>query len=76
MRRVMFSALVWAFCRWWIGLRDLAVGRLQITRGEACGVQLLVGGLVVWLLTYAFEAVNQKMTYHQRDYEEAFLKNG
>ncbi len=37
---------------------------------------LLVGGLIGWLLTYAFRAVNQKMTYHQQrqDYEEAFFK--
>ena len=37
---------------------------------------LLVGGLVGWLLTYAFRAVGKKMTYHQqrKQYEEAFFK--
>ena len=37
---------------------------------------LLVGGLVGWLLTYAFRAVEKKMTYHQqrKQYEEAFFK--
>lgn len=37
---------------------------------------LLVGGLIGWVVTYAFRAVNQKMTYHQQrqDYDEAFFK--
>lgn len=36
----------------------------------------LVGGLVVWLLTYVFRAVTGSMTYHQqrRDYEESVLQ--
>jgi hypothetical protein len=36
---------------------------------------LLVAGLVSWLLTYLFRAVNNKMTYHeQRDrYEDAYF---
>ncbi|BAZ66095.1 MAG: DUF3007 family protein [Pelatocladus maniniholoensis HA4357-MV3] len=37
---------------------------------------LLVGGLIGWLMTYIFRAVNHKMTYHQqRDkYEEAYFQ--
>lgn len=37
---------------------------------------LLIGGLIGWLVTYAFRAVKQNMTYHQQrqDYEEAFFK--
>ncbi|MCX7596997.1 MAG: DUF3007 family protein [Fischerella sp.] len=37
---------------------------------------LLVGGLVAWLLTYIFRAVNHKMTYHQQreQYEEAYFQ--
>lgn len=37
---------------------------------------LLVGGLIGWLVTYVFRAVNQKMTYNQQrqDYEEAFFQ--
>ncbi|MDX2215958.1 MAG: DUF3007 family protein [Oculatellaceae cyanobacterium bins.114] len=37
---------------------------------------ILVGGLVVWLLTYVFRAVTQTMTYNQqlKDYEDAVLQ--
>jgi hypothetical protein len=37
---------------------------------------LLVGGLIGWLLTYIFRAVNYKMTYHQQreQYEEAYFQ--
>ncbi|WP_315789935.1 DUF3007 family protein [Fischerella sp. JS2] len=37
---------------------------------------LLVGGLIGWLLTYLFRAVNHKMTYHQQreQYEEAYFQ--
>lgn len=37
---------------------------------------LLVGGLIGWVVTYAFRAAGKKMTYHQQrqDYEEAFLQ--
>jgi hypothetical protein len=37
---------------------------------------LLVGGLLGWLLTYAFRAVTQTMTYNQqlKDYEDAVLQ--
>lgn len=37
---------------------------------------LLVGGLVGWLLTYLFRAVNGDMTYHQQveDYKTAVLQ--
>jgi len=47
----MFSALVWAFCRWWIGLRDLAVVADSLEAGVWSQL-LLVGGLVVALLVY------------------------
>ncbi|GAB1541496.1 DUF3007 family protein [Scytonema sp. NUACC21] len=37
---------------------------------------VLFGGLIVWLLTYVFRAVGNKMTYHtQREqYEDAYFK--
>ncbi|UBF26296.1 DUF3007 family protein [Kovacikia minuta CCNUW1] len=37
---------------------------------------LLVGGLVGWLITYAFRAVTHTMTYNQqlKDYENAVLQ--
>ncbi len=37
---------------------------------------LLVGGLVVWVLSYLFRVVNQKMTYNQqiKDYEDAVIQ--
>jgi signal transduction histidine kinase len=37
---------------------------------------LLVGGLLGWLLTYAFRAVTQTMTYNQqiKDYQQAVLQ--
>lgn len=36
----------------------------------------LVGGLIGWLLTYAYRAVTQSMTYNQQlqDYQEAVLQ--
>ena len=37
---------------------------------------ILVGGLVVWLMTYLFRVTNSDMTYNQqlKDYEEAVLQ--
>ncbi len=37
---------------------------------------LLVGGLIGWLMTYIFRAVNHKMTYHQQrdQYEQAYFQ--
>lgn len=37
---------------------------------------LLVGGLLVWLATYVYRAMSQKMTYNQqlKDYEDAVLQ--
>jgi hypothetical protein len=37
---------------------------------------VLVAGLIGWLLTYLFRAVNQKMTYHQQrqQYEQAYFQ--
>ncbi|MCL2933175.1 MAG: DUF3007 family protein [Trichodesmium sp. MAG_R03] len=37
---------------------------------------VLVGGLVVWLMTYLFRVTNSDMTYNQqlKDYEEAVLQ--
>jgi hypothetical protein len=69
-----------------IGLGVFAAGGLVYAILQLAGLDsleagvwsqlLLVGGLIGWLLTYAFRAVNQKMTYHQQrqDYEEAFFK--
>ncbi|MFB2770707.1 DUF3007 family protein [Pelatocladus sp. BLCC-F211] len=36
----------------------------------------LVGGLIGWLMTYIFRAVNHKMTYHQQrdQYEQAYFQ--
>ena len=37
---------------------------------------VLVGGLVVWLMTYLFRVTNSDMTYNQqlKDYEDAVLQ--
>ena len=37
---------------------------------------ILVGGLVIWLLTYLFRVSNSDMTYNQQlnDYEEAVMQ--
>ena len=37
---------------------------------------VLVGGLVVWLMTYLFRVTNSDMTYNQqlKDYEEAVMQ--
>ncbi|WP_088242544.1 DUF3007 family protein [Calothrix rhizosoleniae] len=37
---------------------------------------LLVCGLIGWLFTYVFRAVNNKMTYHQQrdEYEQTYLQ--
>lgn len=36
----------------------------------------LVGGLILWLLSYVFRVLTHDMTYHQqiKDYEEAVIK--
>ncbi|MGI0486113.1 DUF3007 family protein [Pantanalinema rosaneae CENA516] len=70
----------------WIGLGVFIAGGLLYGGLQAVGVEsatagiwsqaVLVGGLVVWLLTYVLRAVTGRMTYHQqrRDYEEAALQ--
>lgn len=70
----------------WIGLGVFIAGGLVYGGLQAAGVEsatagiwsqaLLVGGLVVWLLTYVLRAVTGRMTYHQqrRDYEDAMLQ--
>jgi len=69
-----------------IGLGVFAAGGLVYVLLQVAGLDnleagiwsqvLLVGGLIGWLVTYAFRAVGKKMTYHQQrqDYEEAFLQ--
>lgn len=69
-----------------IGLGVFAAGGLVYVILQVAGLDsleagvwsqvLLVGGLIGWVLTYVFRAVNNKMTYHEqrREYEEAFLQ--
>lgn len=69
-----------------IGLGVFAAGGLAYLLLQLAGLDslkagvwsqvLLVGGLIGWMLTYAFRVVDHKMTYHQQrqDYEEAFIK--
>ncbi len=69
-----------------IGLGVFAAGGLAYVILQVAGLDsleagvwsqlLLVGGLIGWLVTYAFRAVGQKMTYNQqrRDYDEAFFQ--
>ncbi len=51
-----------------VGLDDISAG--------IWAQALLVGGLLGWLLTYAFRAVTHTMTYNQqlKDYQEAVLQ--
>ncbi|MBL1175134.1 DUF3007 family protein [Pantanalinema sp. GBBB05] len=70
----------------WIGFGVFIAGGLVYGSLQATGVDsatagiwsqaVLVGGLVLWLLTYVLRAVTGRMTYHQqrRDYEEAVLQ--
>lgn len=70
----------------WIGFGvfiagGLIYGSLQVFGADSATAGIwsqavLVGGLVVWLLTYVLRAVTGRMTYHQqrRDYEEAVLQ--
>lgn len=70
----------------WIGFGVFIAGGLVYGSLQAAGVDsatagiwsqaVLVGGLVLWLLTYVLRAVTGRMTYHQqrRDYEEAMLQ--
>ena len=69
-----------------IGLGIFAAGGLVYIFLQSAGLDsvaagiwtqaLLVGGLVGWLLTYAFRAITQTMTYNQqlKDYGEAVLQ--
>ncbi len=69
-----------------IGLGVFAAGGLTYVILQVAGLNsleagvwsqlLLVGGLIGWVLTYAFRAVGHNMTYdkQRRDYEEAFLQ--
>jgi len=55
----MFSALVWAF----LSLVDWSTScscGLDSLEAGVWSQLLLVGGLIGWLLTYAFRAVNQR----------------
>jgi hypothetical protein len=51
-----------------VGLDNISAGIWSQT--------LLVGGLLGWLMTYAFRAITQTMTYNQqlKDYEESVLQ--
>jgi hypothetical protein len=69
-----------------IGLGVFAAGGIVYVLLQVAGLDnleagiwsqvLLVGGLIGWLVTYAFRAMGKKMTYHQQrqDYETAFLQ--
>lgn len=56
------------------GLLQLA--GLDSTQAGIWSQAVLVGGLVIWLLTYLLRALTQSMTYNQqlKDYEEAVLQ--
>ncbi|MBC6421369.1 MAG: DUF3007 family protein [Hormoscilla sp. SP12CHS1] len=68
-----------------IGLAVLAAGGIVYLLFQLAGLDsvsagiwsqaLLVGGLVLWVLTYLFRVLTQKMTYNQqlKDYETAVL---
>ncbi|MBC6454011.1 MAG: DUF3007 family protein [Hormoscilla sp. SP5CHS1] len=69
-----------------IGLAVLAAGGIVYLLFQLAGLDsvsagiwsqaLLVGGLVLWVLTYLFRVLTQKMTYNQqlKDYETAVLE--
>jgi hypothetical protein len=69
-----------------IGLGVFAAGGLGFLILQLAGLDsisagiwsqvLLVGGLVGWILTYAFRAITHNMTYNQqlKDYKEAVLQ--
>jgi hypothetical protein len=50
----------------WVGLDSITAG--------IWSQALLVGGLILWLLTYLWRVMTNNMTYHQQvnDYEQAF----
>ncbi|MDX2096479.1 MAG: DUF3007 family protein [Leptolyngbyaceae cyanobacterium bins.59] len=54
----------------------LQVVGLESTQAGIWSQAVLVGGLVIWLLTYLLRALTQNMTYNQqlKDYEEAVLQ--
>ncbi len=69
-----------------IGLAVLAAGGIVYLLFQLAGLDsvsagiwsqaLLVGGLVLWVLTYLFRVLTQKMTYNQqlKNYETAVLE--
>ena len=69
-----------------IGLGFFVAGGLAYVLLQAIGLDsqqagiwsqaLLVGGLVIWLLTYLFRVGTKQMTYNQqlKDYEDAILQ--
>lgn len=69
-----------------IGLGVFAAGGLAYIIFQLAGLDsltsgiwsqvLLVGGLLGWVVTYAYRAASKKMTYHQQrqQYEEAYLQ--
>ncbi|MGL5034336.1 MAG: DUF3007 family protein [Microcystaceae cyanobacterium] len=47
--------------------------------GQKAGIYtqaVLIGGLILWLLSYIFRVLSHDMTYHQqiKDYEEAMIQ--
>ena len=52
------------------------IGIDSINAGIWSQVLLVGGGLVLWVSTYLFRVVNQKMTYNQqlKDYEDAVMQ--
>ncbi|MGK7900710.1 MAG: DUF3007 family protein [Hormoscilla sp.] len=69
-----------------IGLAVFAAGGIVYLLFQLAGLDgvsagiwsqaVLVGGLVLWVLTYLFRVLTQKMTYNQqlKDYETAVLE--
>lgn len=69
-----------------IGLAVLAAGGIVYLLFQLAGLDslsagiwsqaVLVGGLVLWVLSYLFRVLTQKMTYNQqlKDYETAVLE--
>ena len=69
-----------------IGLAVLAAGGIAYLLFQLAGLDgvsagiwsqaVLVGGLVLWVLSYLFRVLTQKMTYNQqlKDYEKAVLE--
>lgn len=61
------GGLLYLVLQWW-GLDSISAG--------IWSQAFLVGGLILWLLTYLWRVLRNDMTYHQQvnDYENAFFQ--